>query len=349
MGIGKLGLNMLKKAAKAVKTGGTFEVSKIKSVHINKKVNPFQTTLQQEKHINIPKGKFAAPSPIFDESPVAFQKAVRDNADDIKGIYDLLIHGELSKEDAFGYIAERLHKSFDISKYAPEIKSGMRRAYGEYRDYANDITINETLDPDMLLSQYTHEIKHFFQAKEANEAFLSAYGNLNLKFRAKAISELHASRHLFKNAAEYEQAVTQRADELKRYYENTNWNKILKHQEYKSDPQDKRTISKGFEYHNADIKGCGDNYHGNLLEREAYSTGTATYIELQKSVHGTINKKEYDLLNEINIVLHEAYNELPVKLQRLTREINIRPDQFIDNVKFITRELAGSVNTNGYV
>ena len=33
--------------------------------------------------------------------------------------------------------------------------------------------MNETLDIDMLIAEYSHEVEHFFQVKEINETFLT--------------------------------------------------------------------------------------------------------------------------------------------------------------------------------
>ena len=113
---------------------------------------------------------------------------------------------------------------------------------------------------------------------------------------------------------------------------------------YRTNPNDGPTIQRGLDLHNASVKGYGDNYDGHISEIDSYSIGTATYIELQKSVMGTINDIEYRLLNDINIVLHENYNELPPNLQKLTQEINGYPEQFVDNIKFITREFSGIID-----
>lgn len=298
----------------------------------------------EETRVSIPKGKLSAPSKKFAETPESFQKAIRDNAEDIKGIIDLYRHGELSKEEAFCYIAARLNEAYDIDGNSPEIAFGIRDVFGEHNEWLNRIELNETIDIDKLIAQYSHEVGHFFQAKETNEAFLAIYGNLDNKFRTQALSELRPDRASYSSNIEYENAVTQRANELRQLYERTNWQSILEQPKYRTNPNDGPTIQRGLDLHNASVKGYGNNYDGHISEIDSYSIGTATYIELQKSVMGTINDIEYRLLNDINIVLHENYNELPPNLQKLTQEINRYPEQFVDNIKFITREFSGIID-----
>ena len=298
----------------------------------------------EETRVSIPKGKLSAPSKKFAETPESFQKAIRDNAEDIKGIIDLYRHGELSKEEAFCYIAARLNEAYDIDGNSPEIAFGRRDVFGEHNEWLNRIELNETIDIDKLIAEYSHEVGHFFQAKETNEAFLAIYGNLDNKFRTQALSELRPDRASYSSNIEYENAVTQRANELRQLYERTNWQSILEQPKYRTNPNDGPTIQRGLDLHNASVKGYGDNYDGHISEIDSYSIGTATYIELQKSVMGTINDIEYRLLNDINIVLHENYNELPPNLQKLTQEINRYPEQFVDNIKFITREFSGIID-----
>ena len=255
-------------------------------------------------------------------------------------------HGELTKEEAFGYIIARLNESYDIYGNSPDVAVGRRGAYGEYVEWLNKIDMNETLDIDMLIAEYSHEVGHFFQAKEINETFLTLDGSLDNKFRAHALSELRPQRARFSSNAEYENAVTQRARELQQLYGRTNWDNILNQPKYRTSLNDEPTLQRGIDLHNANVNGYGNNYHGHMHEVDSYTIGTATYIELQRSVMGTISEAEYNLLNDINIVLHESYNELPANLQKVTREINLHPKQFVDNVKFLTRECAGQIDIN---
>ena len=300
----------------------------------------------EQTRISIPKCRLAAPSKKFAETPEAFQKAIRENAEDIKGIIDLFQHGELTKEEAFGYIIARLNESYDIYGNSPDVAVGKRGAYGEYVEWHNKIKMNETLDIDMLIAEYSHEVEHFFQVKEINETFLTLDGNLDNKFRAHALSELRPQRARFSSNAEYENAVAQRARELQQLYGGTNWDNILNQSKYRTNLNDEPTLQRGIDLHNANVNGYGNNYHGHMHEVDSYTIGTATYIELQRSVMGTISEAEYNLLNDINIVLHESYNELPVNLQKVTIEINSNPKQFVDNVKFLTRECAGQIDIN---
>ena len=102
----------------------------------------------------------------------------------------------------------------------------------------------------------------------------------------------------FRTETDRETAILERSNYYKQLHEQAGWNDILaEHPKYQIGT---REWQHGVDMHNADVQNY-DKFK-NLQELEAYTVGTSTFIELQKSVHNSISELEYDILNSINII-----------------------------------------------
>ena len=262
-----------------------------------------------------------------------YQNAIKNNSQDIKIIYDLYEANQITKSESYKRIFQILNNEYCFPK-VPNVEEGLRGSYGEYNEWLNKIKINEGMNLDEIISHYSHEIHHYSQAIDKRRAIPS-----EVLCRAKAISEV--KRSTFVTSAKYENTISKRTQELLQLEKEAGWREIT--QNYTKYKEGTKEFEHAIDMHNADVQSY--DMFGNLQEMEAYTAGTSTFIELQKSVHNSISKVEYDILNEINIVLHESYHELPEVYQRLAKRINVNPREFVDNVRYIVREL-GIKNTD---
>lgn len=261
----------------------------------------------------------------FPELTSNYQNAIKNNADELGLIFDLVKTGEVPKETALKELFSILNKSYAIEGEIQTV-TGFRGAYAEYVEFLNKIKVNETLPMDEIIAHYSHEVQHFKQAIDINRA-------VPLKEKFKQIAKMESDSRIFKSLEEKNRFIETRAKELETLHKNAGWQRIL---------SDKGSVgSKEFRRGRELYKSDCVPYHqqNHLGEIESYTTGTSTYIELQRSVNKTISKQEYDILNEINIVLHENYCELPEDLRKLTVSINLHPEKFVEDIKYAVREI----------
>jgi len=291
--------------------------------------------------INIPKCRFKAPRPGFDESLNAYVNVIKNNKKELKNLCSKYIQNELNEEQFVNKYAEFLSEKMNMPYY-PELKKIISDTIGGgYQSttnilYYNPSNMNRLSD---LMATVNHEMHHFLQQKEIF-ATMSIEQFSRLKARAAIIADLPKRPNLYRTQADIEKAIERETKCYIKDFKDAGWDKVI--EKYpKNINQNSPYYKRAQELIKADLNYVDgtenvSKYMANILEKEAYEISVHTQLEIEHSIMNVLSKKEkeialeiYDCLNspsfaEIKEVsgLIESFNRNPYNLVEIVKEAN---------------------------